>query len=430
MKSIIFASFLLCFTVAAHAQQGWVPLTSGTTATLNYISLVGQDTLYVSGNTALRSTDGGITWDSLTNIPSYKGARMTSALVQFVDDTTGFLCASADTVYKTTNGGQTWNKGGATGLAGGLIPVTMVFKTRNFGCISDGGHTSRTTDGGATWQETEVTIRSNCMAFAGTLHGFGMGNLQPWYSDPTKPYAAAFEYTSDGAATWNLTYAGPSEDGRHSGVTSEVWGIAAINADTLFAVGQQIAKSLDGGITWDTILYPGDNGFETYESISFSDNHNGWTVSYGGKILRTTDGGSTWVMQNSGVTLPLLAVYAVDSLIGYASGIGGTILKTTNAGKSWVQLSTGISSLLQNRVYPQPAGERTFLAYTLPSMQHVTLSVNNVTGAKVSDVLNGVLQPAGTQTVTIDTSQFPSGTYTYVLQTGKYYATGKIEVIH
>jgi len=431
MKSIIFAAFLLCLAGTAAAQQGWVPLTSGTTARLYYLSLIGSDTIYASGGTAIRSTDGGATWDSLTNMPSYRGVRMTSALVQFVDDSTGFLCGSCDTVYKTTNGGQTWFPAPVPGIPGGFPPVTMVFKTRFFGCLTDGyGRTARTTDGGATWQEADEAVRFTCMAFADTLHGFGMGRVQPWPPDMTKPYAAGFAATTEGAAIWNLLpYAGPSADGKHSGVPRDIYAINALSRDTILAFGDRvIAKSFDGGNNWDTL--PAPLGFEAYIGASFPDSHDGWVVTYGGTIIHTIDMGLTWIIQNSGITTILNSVQFIDTLTGYAAGDGGVILKTVNGGLSWVQLAVGPTSMLEPQVYPQPAGERTFLAYALPEAQHVSLYLSNITGAKISNVLANSLQSPGSQTVSIDTSQLPNGTYTYLLQSEKYYATGKIEVIH
>ncbi|MCH7516832.1 MAG: hypothetical protein IIB08_06895, partial [Bacteroidetes bacterium] len=41
---------------------------------------------------------------------------------------------------------------------------------------------------------------------------------------------------------------------------------------------------------------------EQLDGVSFTDSDNGTAVGYNGTILRTTDGGTTWVSQNSGTT--------------------------------------------------------------------------------------------------------------------------------
>jgi len=432
MKSIIFAAFLLCLAGTAAAQQGWVPLTSGTTARLYYLSLIGSDTIYASGGTAIRSTDGGATWDSLTNMPSYRGVRMTSALVQFVDDSTGFLCGSCDTVYKTTNGGQTWFPAPVPGIPGGFPPVTMVFKTRFFGCLTDGyGRTARTTDGGATWQEADEAVRFTCMAFADTLHGFGMGRVQPWPPDMTKPYAAGFAATTEGAAIWNLLpYAGPSADGKHSGIPKNVRGLDALSIDTLIAVGDYglIARTYSAGIDWDTIPSPTP---EHLNGVYFPDHAHGTAVGSNGIIIHTSDGGLIWTLQNSGITdgSYLYDVKFVDSLIGYTIGDGGIILKTINGGLSWVNISPLSSNQIKGIVFPQPASENTSIAYNLPETQHVTISIQNIAGTTVLHVLDGSLLSAGPHTIPLDIRELSCGTYFVHIQTEKYFDVVKFQVL-
>src|SRR5207302_4253075 len=64
-----------------------------------------------------------------------------------------------------------------------------------------------------------------------------------------------------------------------------------------------------------------------------------------GTILRTTDGGNSWVPQSSGTGNTLFGVSFIDAntgtAVGGSCGIGGesTILKTTNGGNTWVPQS-------------------------------------------------------------------------------------------
>jgi hypothetical protein len=61
---------------------------------------------------------------------------------------------------------------------------------------------------------------------------------------------------------------------------------------------------------------------------------NGWTVGDGGRILHTTNGGSTWSGQMSGTTSFLASVYFSDAMTGWAVGRGGTILHTASGPSS------------------------------------------------------------------------------------------------
>ena len=55
------------------------------------------------------------------------------------------------------------------------------------------------------------------------------------------------------------------------------------------------------------------------------------------QILRTTDGGTTWITQLSGTTEGLRSVSFTDANNGWAVGDNGNILHTTNGGVLFVE---------------------------------------------------------------------------------------------
>jgi photosystem II stability/assembly factor-like uncharacterized protein len=66
----------------------------------------------------------------------------------------------------------------------------------------------------------------------------------------------------------------------------------------------------------------------------------GWAVGNGGAIIKTTDGGTTWLPQSGGTTFDLYDVSFFDTTYGMAVGgnvISPIILKTTNGGISWTE---------------------------------------------------------------------------------------------
>ena len=67
-------------------------------------------------------------------------------------------------------------------------------------------------------------------------------------------------------------------------------------------------------------------------------------VGEAGTILRTTDGGTNWILQTSGTTEILKSVFFTDADTGTAVGYGATILRTTNGGTNWFSQSSGISN--------------------------------------------------------------------------------------
>ncbi len=60
--------------------------------------------------------------------------------------------------------------------------------------------------------------------------------------------------------------------------------------------------------------------------VSFIDANIGIAVGTGGTILRTTDGGATWVSQSSGTTIALMGVSFFGANNGVAVGLTGTSL--------------------------------------------------------------------------------------------------------
>jgi hypothetical protein len=60
-----------------------------------------------------------------------------------------------------------------------------------------------------------------------------------------------------------------------------------------------------------------------------------WRLRAGGKIERSADRGITWLQQNSGVKLELLAGSAPSDAVCWLVGRAGTILRTTDGGGHW-----------------------------------------------------------------------------------------------
>jgi photosystem II stability/assembly factor-like uncharacterized protein len=84
---------------------------------------------------------------------------------------------------------------------------------------------------------------------------------------------------------------------------------------------------------------------QTLFSISFCDSMYGAAVGEKGVILHTADGGSSWELQQSGVTDTLLDISFGDSLNGMAVGNKSIILKTVDGGKTWQKLKTKLDSI-------------------------------------------------------------------------------------
>ena len=106
-----------------------------------------------------------------------------------------------------------------------------------------------------------------------------------------------------------------------------------VDANTGTVVGYYgtIVRTADGGESW-VIQTSGTT--QNLWGVSFSDANNGTTVGEGGTILRTTDGGNHWISQTSGTTEEIRGVYFTDANTGTAVGLNGTILRTTDGDRT------------------------------------------------------------------------------------------------
>ncbi len=140
-------------------------------------------------------------------------------------------------------------------------------------------------------------------------------------------------------------------------------GVYFTDANTGIAVGgdrtndsiQTIIKTIDGGQNWNVVA---DNLGSRLLNVRFIDANKGYAVGAFGKILKTTDGGLSWIpvtVPNSLATRQFCDVYFFNTSTGIV--VGGapndtmqTIIKTTDGGATWSIISDSLSPML-NSVY-------------------------------------------------------------------------------
>ncbi len=75
-----------------------------------------------------------------------------------------------------------------------------------------------------------------------------------------------------------------------------------------------------------------------------------------GVILKTSDGGASWIQQTSGVKFQLWSVYFTDLYYGWIVGDrGDTILSTTNSGMNWIKNYSMGGLRLHSVNFPSPS---------------------------------------------------------------------------
>lgn len=90
---------------------------------------------------------------------------------------------------------------------------------------------------------------------------------------------------------------------------------------------------------WKKMLSPVNS---TFRCLTFVDSLTGWVAGENGSIIRTTDGGNNWEVQNSTVQSFITDIFFINNTIGWATTITDTfpfitiILKTTTGGNNWI----------------------------------------------------------------------------------------------
>jgi len=209
--------------------------------------------------------------------------------------------------------------------------------------------------------------------------------------------------------------------------------VSFTDANTGTVVGRNgtILRTTDGGASW---VFQPTGTTNQLNGVSFIDAYIGTAVGVAGTILRTTNGGTRWTMQE--VTWGPLQdrvpdLYGVSFKgvnTGWIVGDGGTILRTTTGGETWIEANQHADlpeHYLLSQNYPNPFNPSTIIRYGLPNRAHVTLSVLNTLGQQVATLVQGQ-QQAGSYEVKFDGSALASGMYFYRLQAGDFVATKRL----
>lgn len=106
--------------------------------------------------------------------------------------------------------------------------------------------------------------------------------------------------------------------------------------------------------------------------------------------------------------------------------IANSQVSITGAATALANTNLPTSSLLIN---PNPMQSKAQIGYTLPQASQVTLTINDVTGRTVQQLLNNVTQTAGYHALNFDATNLSTGIYFCTLQIGNHTQTQKIVLL-
>ncbi|MEZ4986380.1 MAG: YCF48-related protein [Saprospiraceae bacterium] len=136
------------------------------------------------------------------------------------------------------------------------------------------------------------------------------------------------------------------------------WSFVAINTDVRWYalpsvnalyVGNlsTLLKSTDGGQTWADIT-PNVPDVQ-WRGVSFVSDTRGWTLTSTGDVYRTTDGGASWALVNTGTMTQEGTITFTDANTGYATSFRD-LYKTTDGGTTWTLIKANAFGSYQNQL--------------------------------------------------------------------------------
>jgi photosystem II stability/assembly factor-like uncharacterized protein len=224
---------------------------------------------------------------------------------------------------RTINGGTNWTVATITGAAGGSASITALDANTAWVCISGG--VFKTTDGGLTWDK-QLTAFQGFSGHPDVIHFFDSNN-GVCAGDPNNGYWAIYT-TTDGGTNWVRVPSGnipPPVPTGELGISS-----VAITSGNSFWFGTfdgSLYRSTDRGMTW-TVARNVVGDFDGF-GYAFKDSLNGLACTFvtSKKISKTSDGGLTWTR-----ILPLPSGLSGLSpfYVNYAKGSEGSYVITSH----------------------------------------------------------------------------------------------------
>lgn len=320
-----------------------------------------HDLMYTSSSTVYLASDGGL-WRSTNNGTSW--SELSNSLV--IGQPYGFGCSATNAnlmiMGRQDNGsdiynGTSWN---AEMGADGMLAFISGFSDSYMWCSSQYGTLYRTSNGGGTWNS----------ATGGITEYSGISGPGPWVCEWNEDPSTANTLYAGFNNVWKSTNAGSSwtKLGTISTNTAYVNAIAAVpttNSQVIYAAkAGTLYKTVNGGTNW-TALTGLPAGTITDIACHATNTQRAW-ITYSGfnnsnKVFETNDQGATWT--NISASLPNIPIncIAVDK-----TGTGDALYVGTDVGvyykdaslTVWQPFSTGLPNVVVSQLqmyYGSPA---------------------------------------------------------------------------
>lgn len=223
-------------TVITCSDGKWSKKDLGSGANLSTVAVVSPSVIIVGGERGqiYRTTDGGGTWERIEATDS------NIRRIRFASSTRGIMICEGGNAYYTADGGKTWTKSASdfkyqvfNGWAVSNPPVTatitdccMASETEAWACCEQGG-VFRSTDGGKTWTLYSPLVKHESLLAIDIKqggNGWSAGQFSRFYDTVPIKRMANGKWSNEGVTTF--------------GASDFVYDISCVNGDDGWLVGK------------------------------------------------------------------------------------------------------------------------------------------------------------------------------------------------
>lgn len=384
-----------------------------------------------------KTSDGGNSWQlQFNNVAAHLRS------VGFIDSLRGwagnvglgeFSTTDSTVLYETADGGQSWLPMESfvgpkpRGLCGMQVVNDSVICA--VGRVRGPSFFVRTTDAGKTWMSRDMSAYAAGLIDVFFFHpdtGFAVGLTNVSHEQSS----GVVLYTSDGGATWEKRYTTPrtGEWCWKISFPSRRVGYASLQRNSRSPI--YFLKTTDGGTSWQDKLF--SSSYYFVQGIGFINEREGWIGGNSSLPTYTTaDGGETW--QSAGFGVRVNRFRFLNDSLGYA--VGQSVYKFTRTTPVSVEASDDLIpqafTLYQN--YPNPFQDQTAIRFRSPANTTIKIGIYDIQGRRVREL---AAQPAtgGEQTLQWEAKDdrgnpVSAGIYFITLQAGKTRQTRKMIVL-
>jgi photosystem II stability/assembly factor-like uncharacterized protein len=290
--------------------------------------------------------------------------------VVFVNADVGWVAGDAGTILRTVDGGKTWEAqlGGDPASRAEAVRKLHFLDERR-GWAVQGRKLLHTSDGD-NWEEIgSLPYGARGLTFTSPQLGFVAG-----YPEEISMDAGVIYRTTDGGRTWKKHWtctAKVSLGGLSRQLSCNLWQLQFPTPQVGYAVARNpchgmgcappplLAKTTDGGESWQTLLGPGVADQDAVSSIFFLDERTGFARLESKKLHMTTDGGETW---RGIVAEPGEAIRFADPTVGWGVALGWSALRwsyTTDGGRRWNSREVSLPATI--KAFSMPRRDRAYV---------------------------------------------------------------------